>query len=163
MSPHAIYPGTFDPPTLGHVGLIRRILDLFERLVVVVANNPQKRTLFTVHERVTMLKESLGSEFGDRVTIDSFDGLTVDYAKSIGAKAIVRGLRGASDFDYEFQLNMINRHLNQDVQSVFLMADCQWSFIRSSAVKEAASHGADITDLVSPFVARTLLERLGRK
>ncbi|MDR0548112.1 MAG: pantetheine-phosphate adenylyltransferase [Deltaproteobacteria bacterium] len=160
MSELAIYPGTFDPPTLGHLGLIRRILDLFDHLVIVVANNPKKMTLFSIEERLEMLRESLiGENFGEKVAIDSFDGLIVDYAKLKGAKAIVRGLRGSSDFDYEFQLNMINRHLNQQIQSVFLMADYQWFFIRSSTVKEAAALGADISDLVTPFVARKLAAR----
>ncbi|MDR1870899.1 MAG: pantetheine-phosphate adenylyltransferase [Deltaproteobacteria bacterium] len=160
MSAKAIYPGTFDPPTLGHLGLVKRILELFDHLIIVVANNPQKKTLFTTEERVEMLQASLGQEFEGRIEIDSFAGLTVDYAKSKGATAIVRGLRGASDFDYEFQLNMINRHLNQEIQSVFLMADYQWFFIRSSVVKEAASLGADISDLVSPFVARKIKAKL---
>ncbi|MDR2422405.1 MAG: pantetheine-phosphate adenylyltransferase [Deltaproteobacteria bacterium] len=163
MSVKAIYPGTFDPPTLGHVGLVKRIMDIFGQLIIVVANNPQKQTLFTAEERVEMLKACLGDEFGDRVTVESFDGLIVDYAKSKGATVIVRGLRGSSDFDYEFQLNMINRHLNQDVQSVFLMADYQWFFIRSSVVKEAASLGADISDLVAPVVAQRIKAKLGQK
>ncbi|MDR1576615.1 MAG: pantetheine-phosphate adenylyltransferase [Deltaproteobacteria bacterium] len=161
MSGRAIYPGTFDPPTLGHVGLIKRALDIFDELIIVVAKNLQKKTLFSTEERVEMLKASLGADLTPRVSIDSFDGLTVEYAKSKGATAIVRGLRGASDFDYEFQLNMINRHLNQEIQSVFLMADNQWFFIRSSAVKEAASLGADISDLVSPLVAQRLKAKLG--
>ncbi|MDR2142178.1 MAG: pantetheine-phosphate adenylyltransferase [Deltaproteobacteria bacterium] len=162
MPAQAIYPGTFDPPTLGHIGLVKRALDIFDHLIIVVANNPQKKTLFTASERVEMLQASLGSELETRVTIDSFDGLIVDYAKAHGATAIVRGLRGASDFDYEFQLNMINRHLNLDIQSVFLMADYQWFFIRSSVVKEAAALGADISDLVSPFVAQKLKAKCGR-
>ncbi|MDR1084420.1 MAG: pantetheine-phosphate adenylyltransferase [Deltaproteobacteria bacterium] len=163
MTTCAIYPGTFDPPTLGHTGLVERILAVFDRLIIVVARNPKKNTLFTVEERVEMLRESLGDLLTGRVVIDSFDGLMVEYARKHKAKAIVRGLRGASDFDYEFQLAMINRHLDQDIQSVFLMADYQWFFISSSTVKEAASLGAEITDLVPPFVARKLKVKFGSK
>jgi pantetheine-phosphate adenylyltransferase len=163
VSARAIYPGTFDPPTLGHVGLIKRALEIFDDLIIVVANNPQKKTLFSIEERIEMIKASLGPELAARIQVDSFAGLTVDYAKSKGATAIVRGLRGASDFDYEFQLNMINRHLNQDIQSVFLMADLRWFFIRSSVVKEAAALGADISDLVAPLVAQKLKAKLGPK
>jgi pantetheine-phosphate adenylyltransferase len=138
-------------------------MDIFDRLIIVVAKNPKKTTLFSAEERVEMLKVSLGDLLNRRVVIDSYDGLMVEYARSQGAKTIVRGLRGASDFDYEFQLAMINRHLDQDIQSVFLMADYQWFFISSSTVKEAASLGADVSELVSPFVAQKLKIKFNQK
>jgi pantetheine-phosphate adenylyltransferase len=131
-------------------------LDVFDKIIVAVAVNPNKASLFTVSERLELLKESLSMYGKDRVEIDSFQGLTVQYARSRNATAVLRGLRVAADFEYEFQLAMINRHLDQDVQSVFLMADYQWFFISSSTVKEAASLGADIDDLVPSCVAREL-------
>ncbi|MDR1394583.1 MAG: pantetheine-phosphate adenylyltransferase, partial [Deltaproteobacteria bacterium] len=131
----AVYPGTFDPPTLGHLGLIGRILEIFDELIILIAENPRKKPLFTVGERTEMLEKSLSPALlNQRIFIDSYQGLLVEYARLKGAQAIVRGLRGSSDFDYEFQLAMMNRHLDQEIQSVFFMADYQWFFISSSAV-----------------------------
>jgi pantetheine-phosphate adenylyltransferase len=152
----AIYPGTFDPPTLGHVNLVERGLAVFGRIIVAVAQNPGKSCLFAVEERLDLLRRSLAALPADRVEVASFQGLTVEYARSRGAKAILRGLRVTADFEYEFQLAMVNRHLSQDVQSVFLMADYHSFFISSSTVKEAASFGADVDDLVPPPVAESL-------
>jgi pantetheine-phosphate adenylyltransferase len=152
----AVYPGSFDPPTLGHLSLVERGLRVFDKIIVAVAVNPNKAALFSVKERLALLKESLAAHPASRVEVDSFSGLTVDYARSKGAGAILRGLRVMADFEYEFQLAMVNRHLSPDVQSVFLMADYKWFFISSSTVKEAAHFGANIDDLVPPAVARQL-------
>jgi pantetheine-phosphate adenylyltransferase len=152
----ALYPGTFDPPTNGHLSLVERGLNIFDKIIVAVATNPNKSTLFPLDERLCLLKESLTHQPLDKLEITSFSGLTVEYARARGAAAILRGLRGTSDFDYEYQLAVINRHLDCQVQTVFLMADHQWFFISSSTIKEAASHGANIEDLVPPAVARSL-------
>ncbi|MDR3153865.1 MAG: pantetheine-phosphate adenylyltransferase [Deltaproteobacteria bacterium] len=156
MGASAVYPGSFDPPTLGHVSLVERGLAVFDKIIVAVARNPEKGALFTVDERVGLLKESLGGFPEGRIEIDLFEGLTVEYARSRGAGAILRGLRATSDFEYEFRMAMMNRHLEKGIQSVFLMADHQWFYISSSTVKEAASLGADISDLVPEPVARRL-------
>ena len=156
MSRVAIYPGSFDPPTLGHLSLVERGLSVFDMIIVAVALNPFKKCLFTVDERLDLLRRSLEGLPGDRVEVDSFEGLTVEYAKAKGATAILRGLRVLADFEFEFQLDMVNRHLSRDVQSVYLMADHQSLFISSSTVKEAASFGADVDDLVPPAVAESL-------
>jgi pantetheine-phosphate adenylyltransferase len=152
----AVYPGSFDPPTMGHVSLVERGLIVFDRIVVAVADNPRKSCLFTVEERLDLLRRSLERFPPGRVEVDSFEGLTVEYARSIGARAVLRGLRVMADFEYEFQLAMVNRHIAGDVQSVFLMADHRWLFTSSSIVKEAAGFGADVADLVPPPVAESL-------
>jgi pantetheine-phosphate adenylyltransferase len=142
------------------VSLVERGLTIFNRLIVAVAQNPLKRTLFTVAERLELLRESLKDFPADRLEIESYDGLTVEYARDKGAAAILRGLRATADFDYEFQMALMNRHVNHDIQSVFLMADYQWFFISSSVVKEAASLGADMSALVPPPVALKLQRKL---
>ncbi|MDR1313927.1 MAG: pantetheine-phosphate adenylyltransferase [Deltaproteobacteria bacterium] len=156
MGASAVYPGSFDPPTLGHVSLVERGLAIFDKLIVAVATNPEKGCLFTADERVELLSESLLDRFPrSRIEIDRFEGLTIDYARRKGAAAVLRGLRATSDFEFEFRLAMMNRHLDKGIHSVFLMADSQWFFISSSTVKEAASLGADISDLVpGPVAAR---------
>ncbi|MDR2443329.1 MAG: pantetheine-phosphate adenylyltransferase [Deltaproteobacteria bacterium] len=161
MADCAIYPGSFDPPTLGHLSLVERGLVVFDKIIVAVAVNPHKATLFTVEERIELLKESVSGFPTARVEVDSFQSLTVDYARLRGARAILRGLRATADFEYEFQLAMVNRHLCPDVQSVFMMADYQWFYISSSTVKEAASFGANIDDLVPPAVSKRLRQKLG--
>jgi pantetheine-phosphate adenylyltransferase len=163
MGSLAIYPGSFDPPTLGHISLVEMGLSVFDGLIVAVAHNQGKKTLFSVAERIVLLQECLKKFPKDRVKVDSFDGLTVDYAQKMGAHAILRGLRATLDFEYEFQMALMNKHLAPDIQSVFLMADHQWSFLSSSTVKEAASLGADITDLVPLPVAETLKAKLAHR
>jgi pantetheine-phosphate adenylyltransferase len=152
----AIYPGSFDPVTNGHLSLVERGLSVFDKIIVAVGVNPGKSTLFPLEERLGLLEESLSHLPPDRLEIASFSGLTVEFAKSRGARAILRGLRGSADFEYEYQLAAINRHLDGQVQTVFLMADYQWFFISSGAIKEAASWGADVSGLVPPAVARSL-------
>ncbi|MDR2386930.1 MAG: pantetheine-phosphate adenylyltransferase [Deltaproteobacteria bacterium] len=152
----AIYPGSFDPPTNGHLSLVEMGLNVFEKIIVSVAINPNKKTLFTLDERLELLKECLAHLPFDKIEIAAFDGLTVDFAKAKGASAILRGLRGSADFEYEYQLAVINRHLEAQVQTIFLMADYHWFFISSSTIKEAASLGANIDALVHPAVATSL-------
>lgn len=155
----AIYPGSFDPLTNGHIDIIERALRIFDVVIVAVLHNVTKNALFTVEERMEMIRESL-EEFGDRIEVDSFGGLLVDYAEEKGAQAIVRGMRAISDFESEFQLAMMNRRLNRDIQTVFLLTGLRWIFISSSAIKEAARFGADFAGLVSPVVHKRLKEKM---
>jgi len=155
----AVYPGSFDPPTLGHLSLVDQGLSLFDRLVVAVARNSSKASLFTAEERVAMLREALADHDPARVEVDSFEGLLVSYAKSRGATAVLRGLRGTSDFEYEFQMALVNRHLEPGLQSVYLMTDYRWLYISSTIVKEIAAHGADIEAMVPAAAARALVEK----
>ncbi len=153
----AMYPGTFDPLTNGHLSLIRRGCEVFDQLIVAVADSTPKRPLFSHEERVAMAREALKNE--TRVRVEPFSGLTVEYAAQRGACALLRGLRAASDFEYEFQLALMNRRLQRQIQTVFLMTDYQWLFISSTIVKAAASHGADIKGLVPENVRLALMEK----
>ncbi len=153
----ALYPGTFDPVTLGHVDIAKRATGLFENLMVAVADNPEKRTLFSVEERMELLQGSLLDV--EKVTVTSFAGLTVQFAKSIGAAAIIRGLRAVSDFEFEFQMALMNRKLEPDVEAVFLMPKEKYSFISSSLVKDIAKRGGDISGFVPPPVVEALLRK----
>jgi len=153
----AIYPGSFDPITNGHLSLIRRGLQIFDKIVVAVAKNPGKSALFNVEERVEMIKEALNHD--NHVEVDTFDGLTVDYVKSRGANVILRGIRALSDFEFEFQLALMNRRLNSDIQSVFMMTDYRWFYISSTIIKEAASLGGNIDGLVPDVVRDRLKEK----
>ncbi len=157
----AVYPGSFDPPTMGHLSLVDRGLYLFDKIVVAVARNSAKSGLFSTQERMDMLRESLTGYDPARVEIDSFDGLLINYARSRRAVALLRGLRATADFEYDFQMAMVNRHLEAEIQSVFLMTDYQWLYISSSIVKEAASYGADISAMVPASVAARLKQRFG--
>lgn len=158
----AVYAGSFDPITNGHVDIVHRAISVFDQVVVAVAFNPQKdRALFSPAERVEMIREAL-AELGDRVAVDSFSGLLVDYCDRVGACAIVRGLRAVSDFEYEFQMAMMNRRLRPQVETFFLTAGEMYFYTASRLVKEVASLGGDITGLVPEGVRRRLLERFGR-
>jgi pantetheine-phosphate adenylyltransferase len=150
----AIYPGSFDPITNGHIDIIKRGLSLFDRIIVAILCNPSKEALFSVQERIGMIKESLSD--CPNIEVDKFDGLLVDYAAKRKAHAILRGMRAVSDFEYEFQLALMNRRLNRKVQTVFLMTGLRWIFTSSSIIKEAASFGGDITDMVPPVVYRKI-------
>lgn len=157
----AIYPGSFDPVTNGHMDMIKRGLRLFDRLIVAILHNPAKRSaLFTVDERVMMLEEIFKEH--DNVEVDAHSGLLVDYAEQKGATAILRGLRATSDFEYEFQMALMNRRLNRNVQTVFLMSGLQWIFTSSSIVKEAATFGGDVKSMVPPLVNEKLKERFAK-
>ena len=153
----AIYPGSFDPVTNGHADIVERGSKLFDSIIVVVLHNPKKKTMFSIEERVEMLEAS----FRDlpNIVIESFDGLTVDFAAKRNAIAILRGMRAISDFDFEFQLALMNRKLNRDIQTGFLMTGHRWTFISSSIVKEAAQFGGDINGLVPAIVEHKLNER----
>lgn len=153
----AIYPGSFDPLTNGHIDIIERGLNLFDRIIVAILHNPQKESLFSVEERKAMIEKSL--EGFSNVEVDSFNGLLVDYAVKCNADAILRGMRAVSDFEYEFQLALMNRRLNRDVQTVFLMTGLRWIFTSSSIIKEAASFGGDIESMVPPIVHQRLKEK----
>jgi len=153
----AVYPGTFDPVTNGHIDLVERGLKLFDKLIVGIGVNIAKKPLFSVEERVDMLRKTAGAD--DRVEITTFNGLLVDFALEKDACAILRGLRAVSDFDYELQLALMNRKLSRKIETVFLMTGFRWIFISSTIVKEAARFGADLSDLVPPLVSQRLREK----
>ncbi|MBT3177260.1 MAG: pantetheine-phosphate adenylyltransferase [Desulfobacula sp.] len=153
----AIYPGSFDPLTNGHIDIIERALEIFDKVIIAVLNNPSKKALFTMDERVKMIKQSFNGK--SCILVDSFGGLLVDYAKMKNAVAIIRGMRALSDFESEFQMALMNRKLNKDVQSVFLMTGLRWIFTSSSIIKEAAQFGGDITDMVPEPVLLKMLEK----
>jgi pantetheine-phosphate adenylyltransferase len=157
----AIYPGSFDPVTNGHVDIVRRGAALFDEIIVAILHNPSKKALFTVEERLDMLKETMMDIPG--VSFDIFGGLLVDYADKRGAQAILRGMRAVSDFEYEFQLALMNRKLNRDVQTVFLMTGLRWIFTSSSIIKEAAQFGGDVSDMVPPIVNQKIIEKFRLK
>jgi len=153
----AVYPGSFDPPTNGHMDIIKRGLKLFDGIIVAILNNPSKETLFSLEERIEMLKETLKDH--SNVEVDSSEGLLVDYAIKREAHVILRGMRAVSDFEYEFQMALMNRSLNRKVQTIFLMTGLRWIFISSSIIKEAASFGGDIKEMVPPVVYKKLKEK----
>ena len=155
----AIYPGTFDPITNGHLDLIQRGLTIFDHIIVSVAEGSYKKTIFTVEERLEMIREALADT--PNVTIDSFPGLLVDYVKSQNARVILRGLRAVTDFEYEFQMAMMNRRMEPDIVTVFLMTSLRWVFLSSSILKEAAVHGGNIEGMVPENVYRKLREKFG--
>jgi len=154
----AIYPGTFDPLTNGHLSLIYRGRELFDRIVVAVAAETPKNPLFTLEERVQLAREAIGD--GDPgITVEPFDGLLVDYVVKRGSHILLRGLRAVSDFEYEFQMALMNRRLRRDIQTVFLMTDYQWLYISSTIVKAAAGLGGNVHGLVPACVERRLQEK----
>ncbi|MFZ5562659.1 MAG: pantetheine-phosphate adenylyltransferase [Thermodesulfobacteriota bacterium] len=155
----AIYPGSFDPVTNGHIDIIQRGRLLFDKIIVAILLNPGKKSLFSVEERMAMLTESVKDI--DGVEVDSFGGLLIDYAERKNAKAILRGMRAVSDFEYEFQLALMNRRLNRDIQTVFLMTGLRWIYTSSSIIKEAAQFGGDISGMVPPVVEKKLAEKIG--
>jgi len=154
----AVYPGTFDPITMGHLDIVKRALNLFDKVIIAVAVNVGKEPLFSLEERLQMIRDCFPPD-EDRVEVDSVSGLLVDYAYTKGAKAIVRGLRAVSDFDYEFQLALMNRRIEREVETVFLMTGFRWIFISSSIIKDAARHGGDVSGLVPDHVCEKLRER----
>lgn len=157
MTVSAMYPGTFDPITLGHEDLVRRALRLFDKVVVAIAENPGKEPMFSVQERVQLAKATLADL--DNVEVTGYSGLTVDFARENNLQVIVRGLRAVSDFEYEFQLASMNRHLTDEVETAFLTPTERFTFISSSLVREIATMGGDVTDFVSPKVKLALLDR----
>jgi pantetheine-phosphate adenylyltransferase len=160
MQKIAIYPGSFDPVTNGHVDIAQRGLRLFDKIIVAILSNPVKDFLFTVEERIEMLESSF--EEYPNIEVETFDGLLVDYAAKKKSTAILRGMRAVSDFEYEFQLALMNRKLNREVQSVFLMTSLRWIFTSSSIIKEAAQFGGDIKGMVPPIVNEKLKKKFKR-
>ncbi len=159
MSVSALYPGTFDPPTNGHLDLIERGAKLFDRLIVAILNNPGKDPLFTVEERVEMLKESTAAL--KNVSVATFDGLMVEFARKQGAKAVLRGIRAISDYEYEFQMALMNRRLAPEIETVFLQPAGRYSFVSSRMLKDVVSFGGDVSGLVPPNVLKRLRNRMG--
>jgi pantetheine-phosphate adenylyltransferase len=153
----AIYPGSFDPLTNGHMDVIQRALEIFDEVIVAILRNPAKKYLFSVEERLEMIQQSFNGN--GALKVDAFDGLLVDYARIKNAVAIIRGMRAISDFENEFQMALMNRKLHKDVQSVFLMTGFRWIFTSSSIIKEAAQFGADVSDMVPEPVNLKLLEK----
>lgn len=158
MRHSAIYPGTFDPLTVGHLDLIERASHIFDRVIVAVGINPRKKTAFTVEERVAMVQASVKSL--KNVKVDAFDGLLVEYAKSKGVHVLLRGLRAFSDFEYEFQMALANRKLAPTVETVFLMPKETFTYITSSTVREVMERGGDISQFVPPPVKRLIDKKL---
>jgi len=157
----AIYPGTFDPITLGHIDVIERACRIFDRVIVAITNNPRKSQLFTIEERIKLAKDALGKI--KNVEVDSFTGLLVEYMKSRNARTILRGLREVSDFSYEFQQAIINRKLYENVDTVFIMTSPKYFYVNSTIVKELASMGACIKELVPPNVEKALFEKFKKQ
>ncbi|MGI9330455.1 MAG: pantetheine-phosphate adenylyltransferase [Gammaproteobacteria bacterium] len=154
----AMYPGTFDPITNGHHELVRRAAKIFDRVVVAVAASPNKRPLFSLQERAQMAREVLADV--PNVSVDSYEGLTVDYARKHDLQAVVRGLRAVSDFEYEFQLSSMNRALSSDVETVFLCPEAEYNFISATLVREVAALGGDVSRFVHPVVQKSLNQKL---
>ena len=157
MTRIAVYPGSFDPPTRGHEDLVRRSLALCDELIVAVAINASKQPLFSVEERLALLRTALGGD--PRVTLTTFYGLLADFARARGAGMIVRGLRAVSDFDYEFQMALMNRQLHPELETVFLVPAVDLTYLSSSLVREVARYGGDVSAFVHPAVAAALARR----
>lgn len=158
MCQRAVYPGTFDPVTYGHIDLIKRAQEIFSEIIVAVAHNPHKKPLFSTKERVAMLKSAVSGFEG--IVVDDFDGLVVDYARKKKAKVLIRGLRMISDFEYEFQMALTNRKLSPDIETIFLMPQESYSYLSAKLLKEAASLGADLSYFVPDFVEKALKKKL---
>lgn len=152
-----VYPGTFDPVTNGHIDIVKRAVELFDKVIVTVAQNPTKTCLFSTSERVEMLEESLKGF--ERVDIDSFDGLVVDHARAVNAVGIIRGLRAVSDFEYEFQMALMNRKLNDNLRTIFLMPHEKYTYLNSTIIRNLAQFKSDVSDFVTPFVEKKLREK----
>ena len=155
---HAVYPGSFDPVTLGHLDIIKRALSIFQHLTVAVLVNPNKTPLFSIDERRELISEALKDY--SNVTVEKFDGLLVNYAEKIQADVILRGLRAVSDFEFEFQLSLMNQKLNPRIHTVHLMASADYTYLSSGVVKEVARLGGSIADFVPVCVARALKEKI---
>ena len=160
MTRIAVYPGSFDPPTRGHTDLITRSLALADQVIVAVATNLAKEPLFTVEERLAMLQSAMGVQ--PRIRYESFEGLLADFARKVGAHMIVRGLRAVSDFEYEFQMALMNRRLHPSLETVFLVPGVDYTYVSSSLVREVARYGGDVTGLVHPDVSEALRRRFAK-
>ena len=156
-----VYPGSFDPISYGHIDLVKRGLKIFGALTVAVARNENKVTLFSTEERVEMARELFKDVPG--VSVESYAGMTVDYVRSVGASVILRGIRTISDFEYEYQMALVNRHFARDIEMVFMMTSNEYSFLSSHFIKESAALGGDVSAFVPPLVEKRLKEKLGRR
>jgi len=152
----AIYPGSFDPITKGHIDVLKKAAKIFDKVIIAVSVNPSKTSMFTLEERVEMIKQSI--EGLEKVEVDSFTGLTAEYARSKGASAIIRGLRAVSDFEYEMQMAQMNNSIYDEIETVFLVPKSKYNFISSSIVKEVSRLGGDISKFVTPPVKKYLLD-----
>jgi pantetheine-phosphate adenylyltransferase len=156
----AVYPGSFDPITNGHLDILNRGLELFDKVIVAIANNIEKRALFSVEERTDLIRKSVNGD--EHVLVDSFDGLLVDYVKKVNARFVIRGLRAMSDFEYEFQMASMNRNLNKGMDTLFMMTSKDYFFISSRTIKEVASFGGSVKGLVPEVVGKSLKERFSQ-
>jgi len=156
----AAFPGSFDPPTSGHINIIRRACSIFEKLIVVVAENKQKKYLFSAEERASMIKELVKEQ--ENVSVAICDCLIVDFLKNKGVKLLVRGVRGLEDFSYEFELSMMNRILDPEIETIFLTTDPEYFVNRSSSIKEVASFNGNLHGMVPPLVAKALKEKYNK-
>ncbi len=160
----AIYPGTFDPITNGHLDVLERASRLFDKIIVTVGHNTSKSPLFSTNERISLIKGVIkGLKTEAKISVKSFDGLIVDFARTHGARAIIRGLRAISDFEYEFQMALVNRRLFQDISTVFLMPHEKYTYLNSSIVKEVASFGGDISNFVPPLVESEIKKKFDQE
>ncbi|EKR62657.1 MULTISPECIES: pantetheine-phosphate adenylyltransferase [Leptospira] len=156
----AIYPGSFDPLTNGHLDILQRSLGLFDKVIIAIAVNSNKSTLFSIEERLEFIHKVTQGLKG--LEVDTFQGLTVDYCNKVGANSIIRGLRAVTDFDYEYAISLMNKKLAPNVETVFLMSSSEYSFISSTIVKEVARHGRDVSNQVPEIVSKALLKKLSQ-
>jgi len=162
MDKVAVYPGSFDPITNGHLDLLERGLKIFDRIVIAIAANPAKKPVFSIEERVDMIELSVRDHpLRDRLQVDAFQGLLVEYVRKVNAKAILRGLRAISDFEYEFQMALMNRKLSNEIETLYLMTGMRWIYISSRIIKEVVMSGGCVSGLVPEPVEKMLVERLG--
>lgn len=154
----AVVPGSFDPITAGHMDIIKRVSSLYDKVIIGIVVNPSKKPLFSLEDRVKMVKEAIRDN--KKIEVDSFNGLLVEFVKKHGARVIIRGLRAVSDFEHEFQMAQLNRRLNSDVETMFVMASPEYAYLSSSVVKEIAQYGGDISGLVPPNVDESLRNAL---
>jgi len=160
MIHRAVYPGTFDPVTYGHIDLMKRALRMCDEIIVAISDNPAKSPLFTFEERKRFIEDSTGHLKG--ITVEYFDVLLVDYMKMLGANLVIRGVRAISDFEYEFQMALMNRALNPEIETVFLIPNEKYSFVSSRLIKEVAAFGGGVSHLVPASVAEALRQRVGK-
>jgi len=157
----AVYPGSFDPITFGHLDIIERGLEVFDQIIIAVARNSEKKSLFTTEERINHIKEATGNN--PRIIVETFEGLLVDYVVSRGARVILRGLRAVSDFEYEFQVAQMNHNLKSEVETLFMMTSVPYGYLSSSIVKEVASLQGSVESLVPPVIRKALNDKFGAK
>ena len=161
MKKIAVFPGSFDPITNGHIDIIERCNQLFDKIIIAIAFNPEKRGLFTLKERLEMIRTIYGGH--ENIIIDSFEGLLMDYARRVGAGIIIRGLRAISDFEYEFQMALMNRRLDDKIETIFMMPHEKYSYVSSRLIKEVFQLGGSIQGLVPPIVEKNLREKFAKK